>query len=267
MKQWIKKIVLGACLTLSLLALWGCSKEETVRTIDPMQKQGLESSTLRYMESLGNLSDEELKSSIEDAEHRKDAIIYNGLTNFLNSRERLGAFVSADSAEAVLNADRSYTVELEASFEKRKLGLTLGISEDMQSFTEMSFEPDYSFGEKFSDAAGNLVVGMGTVIAVLTFIAWIISLFKYINVFEKKLKAAKDKKTAPAGADAAAVTAAVAAPVQTDNSAAGLSQDELQAVIAAAIAAYEAEMGNGDNGFVPGPSLNNGLVVRSIRRR
>lgn len=257
MKQWMKKIVLGACLAISLLVFAGCAKETVAVTIDPMQKQTLESSSLSYMESLGSLPAEEIQKSIDQAEHDRNAIVYNGLTNYLNSMHRLGAFVSADSAEAVQEADGSYRVEITSTFEKRKLHLTLGLSEDRQAFTEMTFEPEYSFGEKFGDAAGNLVVGMGTVIVVLIFIAWIISLLKYVNVFEKRRKAGGQAAAAPAAVPA---QKAAAAPVNVSGA-------ELEAVIAAAIAAYEADRDGESDGFVPGPTLQNGLVVRSIRRR
>lgn len=260
MKQWIRKVVLSACLVFSLVTLAGCAKEVEAPTIDPTQKESLESSSLHYIESLGGLGEEEIQESIDQAEHDKNAIVYNGLTNFKNARERLGGFVSADTAEASLNEDRSYTVEIESSFEKRKLHVILGLSEDMQSFTEMTFEPEYTFVEEFKDAGINLVVGMGTVIVVLVFIAWIISLFKYVNVFEKKMKDKKAAAAAPTPAAAPAVSVAPAA-------AAAVSGDELQAVIAAAIAAYEADNAADGDGFVPGPTLNNGLVVRSIRRR
>ena len=55
----------------------------------------------------------------------------------------------------------------------------------------------------------NTLMGMGVVFAVLIFISWLISMFKYINVFEAKMKA---KKSAAAPAPAAAPQAAPAAP-------------------------------------------------------
>ena len=59
--------------------------------------------------------------------------------------------------------------------------------------------------------------------------------------------------SAPAAAPAAPAPAAVAAPVVEEAS----NDDELAAVISAAIAAYEAEAGGSTDGF----------VVRSIKRR
>ena len=125
----------------------------------------------------------------------------------------------------------------------------------------MTFEPTYSLGEEIADAAGSLVLGMGSVFIILIFIAWIISLFKYIKVFEDRKKNKQSAK-APAAPVKPAPAPVKAAPVKPQ------AGDELQAVIAAAIAQYEADTSNStDTGFVPGPTLNNGLVVRSIRRR
>lgn len=259
MKHWIRKAVLGLCLAVSFGALTACSSSEnTTVTIDPAQKQTLEQFGEQQMEALGAMSAEDIQKSIAQAEHDKNAILYNGLTNYLNSQDRLGAFVSVDSVEASEDED-GYSIAIVATFEQRKLDLTLGFDEDMTAYTEMTFSPEYSMSEKMTDAAGNLLLGMGSVFVILIFIAWIISLFKYVNkIGQKKSPEAAAPKKAAAPAPAAAPAAVPAAPA--------LSGAELEAVIAAAIAAYEAENGTED-GFVPGPTLNNGLVVRSIRKR
>ena len=97
------------------------------------------------------------------------------------------------------------------------------------------------------NAALNTLIGMGTVFIVLIFIAWLISLFKYIGVIQDKLT---KKKAAPAPA---AAPAPVAAPAAEE----AVEEDDLEliAVIAAAIAASE------------GAESTDGFVVRSIKRR
>ena len=142
-----------------------------------------------------------------------------------------------------------------------RLKLTLGLNELTGKTTEMTFEPHYSLAEQMEDAGANLLVGMGTVFVVLIFIAWVISLFKYISVFEKKMKGQKAPAEAPKAAAPAPKTAAPAPAAKQD--------DVMQAVIAAAIAAYEADTAGeqSENGFVPGPTLQNGLFVRPLRSR
>lgn len=265
MKQLFKKAVLCLTLVVSVLMLAACQngKSAKVESLEPDMKQMLEEYMGQFVEAqYYSKSSEEIEALIAQAEKNKDAITFNGLTNYLNSQGRLGDYQSIDSVAAE-KTEEGYRVVVDATFTKRVLKLTLGFDEEFKGINEMTFEPVYTLGEQMSDAAGNLVIGMGTVFAVLIFIAWVISLFKYIKVFEDLLKN-KKKAAAPASAPKAAPAPAPApAPVSAP---AGISDNELQAVIAAAIAAYEADMGAQDQGFVPGPSLNNGLVVRSIRR-
>ena len=102
-------------------------------------------------------------------------------------------------------------------------------------------------------AGMNTLMGMGVVFVVLIFISWLISMFKYINVFEAKMKA---KKAAAAPAPAAAPQAAPAAPAPAPAAEENLTDDtELVSVITAAVAAYEGK-----------ETVDNGLVVRSIKR-
>ena len=75
-------------------------------------------------------------------------------------------------------------------------------------------------------------------------------MFEYVNKAQEKLEQKKSS----------AVIAETAAPVtQTVVE----ESTEIQAVIAAAIAAYESECG----GFEKQPTLNNGIVIRSYKRR
>ena len=99
----------------------------------------------------------------------------------------------------------------------------------------------------------NTVLSIVIVFAVLIFISFVISLFKYINKAEQSA-ARKKSSTAPAPEP---VSAPVSVPEVIEEE--ELSDDlELVAVITAAIHAYEEAAGN----TVPA----DGLVVRSIRR-
>ena len=263
MKQWFRKAALCFALALSVLTLAACgnSSKDAVEPIDPSVKSALEQQAKQYAEqSIYALSDEEIQSQIKSAYKTKDEITYNGLTNYLNDKDRLGAFVSVDDAIASKTED-GYSIEINSTFENRTLKLTLGLNELTGKTTEMTFEPHYSLGEQMADAGANLLVGMGTVFVVLIFIAWVISLFKYVSVFEKKMKNKKAPAEAPKAAAPAPKAVASAPAVKQD--------DVMQAVIAAAIAAYEADTAGeqNENGFVPGPTLQNGLFVRPLRTR
>ena len=99
-------------------------------------------------------------------------------------------------------------------------------------------EGEESLGEKMADAAGNTLMGMGTVFLVLIFISLLISCFKFIPQIMDKLS----KKSEVVEEISETVTAN-----EEDDS-------ELIAVIAAAIAASE-------------QTSTDSFVVRSIRRR
>ena len=134
---------------------------------------------------------------------------------------------------------------------------TLIADEDLNKVETISFSPVYTTGEKMAKAGMNTLMGMGVVFVVLIFISWLISMFKYINVFEAKMKAKKAAAApapaaAPQAAPAAPAPAPAAAPAEEEN----LTDDtELVSVITAAIAAYEGK-----------ETVDNGLVVRSIKR-
>lgn len=256
MKHRIKLFLTSVLMVLSLALLSACgsSSTDTTEPLDPTVKQNLESACQEYMENLGQMSEDTIQTQIDAAYKQKDAIIYNGLTNYKNDLEKLGEFQKVDSV-TVEKTEDGYSAHIASTYSKRKLKFTLGLSDQDQSITEMTFEPEYSLVEELEDAGGNLILGMGTVFLILIFLSWVISLFKYIYLWQKKSeeKAKAAKETAPAPA-----------PMPVAEAEEKISGDELQAVIAAAIAAYEADT---SNGFVPGPSLDNGLVVRSIRRR
>ena len=110
-----------------------------------------------------------------------------------------------------------------------------------------------SIEDAMADATINTIIGISVVFLSLLFISFVISLFKYVNVFEQKM-AAKKASNAPA-------------PVKEPEPEPVLEEEpeemddlELIAVITAAIHAYEEAQGNVD--IVEGD-----LVVRSIKKR
>lgn len=113
----------------------------------------------------------------------------------------------------------------------------------------MAATEEASLGEKMMRGLLNTVMGICIVFLVLLLIAWIISLFKYINKFAES----RGAKNAPVPA------LVVAEPEKSEEVIEELSDDlELVAVITAAIHAYEQAQGND----IPADAL----VVRSIRK-
>ncbi|MFI3170998.1 MAG: OadG family transporter subunit [Eubacteriales bacterium] len=135
------------------------------------------------------------------------------------------------------------TLVAEASYSERDAKITY-IFDDGR-LESLTIDPVYSFNEIIMKAVLNTLLGMGTVFLVLIFIAFIISLFKYIPALEEKFK----KKAAPVAA-APVVVEPVVAVAETSVSA----ELDLIAVITAAIAASEG-------------TTTDGFVVRSIKRK
>ena len=110
-----------------------------------------------------------------------------------------------------------------------------------------------SIEDAMGDATINTIIGISVVFCSLLFISFVISLFKYVNIFEQKM-AAKKANNAPAP-----VKELEPEPV-VEEEPEEMDDLELIAVITAAIHAYEAAQGNVN--IVEGD-----LVVRSIRKR
>ncbi len=134
------------------------------------------------------------------------------------------------------------SVTLDAEFENRDGEIVVNFDEKMK-MESMTVNAEYSMSEILKKAGLNTVLGMGTVFVVLIFISFIIYLFRYIPVLEKKFSR-KSKATAEVK---------TATPVVEEVEEAA-DDEELIAVIAAAVAAAE---GTSTDGF----------VVRSIKRR
>ncbi len=256
MKQRIKRIWLALCMAVCLFALAGCSAAaDTVETIDSQIEMAMQSGSQQYLDLFNQMDEASLEQALATSAKNKDTVMENALKSWESVKDDLGTFVSNDTA-VVTKSDDGYTARMNTVYEKRTMEFTLIADEDLSKVEGISFSPTYTTGEKMMKAAMNTLMGMGVVFAVLIFISWLIGLFKYINVFETKMKAKKAAEApAPAAAPApvAAPTPAVApAPVVEED----LTDDtELVSVITAAVAAYEGK-----------ETVDNGLVVRSIKR-
>ena len=193
-----------------------------------------------------------------------DFIYQRAMQAIKEVNEDTGSFNSEKELETTIEECDGYLkVTVTGTFEKAEVKIIMDYHEFNDGVYAYDFEAEKSIitekkslKEALTDAALNTVMGLFTVFAVLILIAFIISLFKYISVAEKKMaerKARKEaKKSAKNNDDAFDNTVAqIIAKEESQN----LTDDlELVAVIAAAIAEYE---GTSTDSF----------VVRSINRR
>ena len=262
MKRSLKKLS-ALLLLMGLFILTGCAAKETLPNEEVYQGK-LDS----YVEMLVGTDKESLDANLSNLQENYDdfeqqvalypyiggtgqkfdftADAYLSLLKSYDANfDEFGDFVGLKEYEGgTTDKDGNVTYTAVYEFTDHNMRLALEFDKD-DVVTTVTMDPIYSKGEIAKKAALNTLIGMGSVFAVLILLAFIISLFKYVSVFENRGKAKKDvaeKATAPAPAPVAP-----AAPAPADDL-------QLIAVVTAAIAAAE---GTSTDGF----------VVRSIKRR
>lgn len=250
MKHNLKRIIPALLTALMLVLLTACGSAQTDSTgVDQDTQNQLIENVKSTVNTIMTSDDTSLDQIIAQERSSKVTVLADGIQSWKDQKAKWGDFQSIDKA-VFSEVDDGYLVNVSVTCSNRKGQVLFGVDRAMQKATQLTFNMTETLGEKLKSAGINLVVGMIVVFAVLIFIAWIISLFKYINVIDQKMKKRKaGNAPAPVAAPAAApVAAAAPAAVQ-----AGPDDRELVAVITAAIAA--------STGKSP-----EGLVVRSIRK-
>jgi len=237
-------------MSLCLFALTACSGSGDVEvTIEEEAISNMQMLAENYINAFSEMTDEDLATQMAAATKSKDYTMETAFKSWESVKDDLGALVSYETATVTLG-DEGYIARMNAVYEQRNMEMTLMVDEEFTEIQGVSFSPEYTTGEKMTKAGMNTLMGMGVVFVVLIFISWVIGMFKYISVFEAKMKA--KNAPAPAAPAPAAAPAPVAAPVVEEEE--YVDDTELISVIAAAIAASE------------GKTSANGLVVRSIKR-
>ncbi|MBR2189380.1 MAG: OadG family protein [Eubacterium sp.] len=173
-----------------------------------------------------------------------------------NDRDTLGAFIEAEPA-VLDDSGEQMTATSNVKFENydAEVVMYFDYDSDARSYAPKNFvmNIDYPLSTRMAQAGQNTVTGLLVVFVVLFFLAFVISLFKYINPEARgKKKAEEDAPAAAPGKELRpGVPAAARAAVRP-----AADEDEIAVVIAAAIAAAEADH----------PSAT-GYYVRSVKRR
>lgn len=246
-----KKISVLLCVLAALFCFAGCgSQKETVEYNSEVLEQYAES----ILSSFSVMDDAAFAQFTEGSELQVNLTMMQ--TGLPVEKEALVSMINAWKAsidecgaykghgDYTVEADKSgVTLSTEAEYEERNATIVFRFDENM-NMESMDVSAKYELSEILQKAGLNTVLGMGTVFAVLIFLAFIISLMKYIPALlgqNKKQNAAvsETKKSAP----------------EEETDVVDETDDlELVAVITAAIAASE---GTSTDGF----------VVRSIKRR
>lgn len=249
-RQVKKKISLLLCVLVMALSFVGCSEEK----VPSATQETLEQSAEVFISSFSQMSDDDFESFKKVSDYQLNYIMMSNYLpisgeNFLTiinswqaAEKECGVYVGHGDYTVEATND-GYEVSTEAEYKNRKATILFVFDEDM-NVESMDVSAKFSMGEILTKAGLNTLLGMGTVFAVLIFLAFLIYLMKYIPMFLELFQ--KKEKKAEAVETTSTEVVEEAVDVQDDL--------ELVAVITAAIAASE---GTSTDGF----------VVRSIRRR
>jgi len=248
-----KRLSLLLCALMMILSLVGCSaKSDEGAEYNTAQMQEMSEFIITTFASMSSedfaqfeaLSDYQLNYTMMQSGLMIDGQDFLGLIASWEAAEvECGEYLGHGEYEVEVKSD-SIVLSTLAQYEEREAVISFSFNE--KAFMEsMDVSAKFSTGEILTKAGLNTLLGMGTVFAVLIFLAFLISLLKYIPMLLDKLS---KKPEAPVKEEPKT------SPVVSEPVAEETDDLELIAVITAAIAAQE---GTSTDGF----------VVRSIRRR
>ena len=249
-----KRISLIICALVLVLGLAGCSEPETVSYDEATIQQSCENlfqfiaAESMSVEDINGMSEwnqgyfmAQVESQLGVKMDASDLVV--AIQGWEASKEECGTYIGHGDYEFTASTT-GLKVTTKAEFSEREADLEFSFNEDLEleSFTVSA---KFEMNEILQKAGLNTLLGMGTVFAVLIFMSFVISLFKYIPMITERKSRKEEKQRANA-------VSAVEENVESIEE--DLDDTELVAVIAAAIAAYEG-------------TTTEGFVVRSIKRR
>lgn len=217
--------------------------EVSTETAPQSQEDTFKQAASNLIQQIAALSDEQMDSILE----QKDAFTTAAITSWKGVKNDAGAYQSMGEQKVDIK-DTTVTITSDVQFEKHTVSVVLTLDMKQGVYTDMSFNIDYTLAEKMEQAGLNTLMGLGIVFCMLAFLSFLISQFKRISGLEAKMNKQPEAPKAPA---APVVPAAAPEPEEEEELA---GDEELVAVIAAAVAAYE------------GSASTDGFVVRSIRK-
>lgn len=268
MKKLKKFILAFLCVIMAAFALTACGIEQTSSQTETNAEEEIRAQNVEDIETyvtnnfvplLTNTTYEQFEDYVNQGQVVVSYLFDNDFgyrwKEFVDAH---GEIQDAKVDQTERTTDGDYTSRIILTGEdNQQMALTLTFDKTMRpvstSIEDYSDDSKETLGSKMATAAGNTATGLITVFAILVFLIFVISMFNFLPKPTSGKK--KDTKAAPAKAPASAPAAApAAAPAKTVSEDVDLSKnEELVAVIAAAIAASE-------NKPVEG------YVVRSIKR-
>ena len=265
----IKLTVLLLWIAAVLVMMTGCGKKkETENTLTKENIASLAEGIAGDVQYLSDMSDPDIDAQIEmytsqSTGDESTKAMAEGLKQFKEARKESGSYEGIYKDEdgnvkfTCQQDSDSVIVKISAKFTKRDIDVsyTISMKDGSSAITQVMYEPQYTLGEKMKKAGMNTVIGIMIVIVMLIFLSLIISLFGYINRFERYLTHRKQarfvKEEENAGNE---IIESRIAPDEDEEIIDETDDTELVAVITAAIMA------------AGGTVSQDGFVVRSIKR-
>jgi sodium pump decarboxylase gamma subunit len=246
-----KKILLMLFICICMLGMTACGTDPKDEEYNGHSFDELKQNAEALWNNLNSMDDATIDSILADQTAEMEAF-KKLVTSWEEVRSEIGDYKKIGDLK-IMESKGTLTTELTVEYSKRAIKVTLVydtnamVNPDItQSVKDVTVDQVYSLSEKMQKALLNMLMGMGTVFAMLILICLIISSFKLISKFEKK----STKVPTPVPTYQAPQTPVPTAEPEMDDL-------ELVAVITAAIAASGTTKGQSSDGF----------VVRSIKRR
>lgn len=245
----MKKILLLLGMVTCILGMAACGKAETEQAANTPKFD--EEALINAADQMIDGMNQVVAGGMQE-QYAEDAMYSAGLASWESALKELGEYKGVTGHDVAVKED-GVVVKATVGGTEHNAVVTLNV--DAKGYlTGISADVEYSFGERMTNAALNTLMGMGTVFLVLLIMIGCISCFKFIPAVEKKFSRKGKRKKAP-DMEKTAQPAPTVLPTGAPVPAAPMQDEELVAVIAAAIAANE------------GYESTDGFVVRSIRRR
>ncbi len=263
MKNIIKKSLIISCVLLLGVLSFGCAKKgEDLEISDSAMAasagiiNGISTMDSAYKDQLLAMEPEEIEDFFKQYGYSIDGKAFlSGVSGYMDAVDEMGG-VNDISEPVMASTEDNITATFNVDGVERdaKIVVTMDSRSKIESITTNC---EYTFAENLRKAGLNTVLGMGTTFVILIFLSLIISLFKFIPDLQEGFAKNKTAANSPA---AQAVDNTISQIIEKEEAA---DDNELIAVITAAIAAYEGASGSAGTVSPSG----DGFVVRSIRRR
>lgn len=245
-----KKLVLVISLCMFVLGFAACGEDPKKVDYNGMSYDQLESTSENLATTLVGLSDEDMEQYTSQG---ADDMTSNLVAKWKELKPDVGEYKEI-SEFAIEKSGKTVTTTHILDFSDRDLTLTCVYNYLDMQITDVTLDENYTLGETMQKAAMNTVMGLGTVFLILILISLIIYGFKVIPYLQQRA-AAKKAEQAPQVEATQTAPAAAAVPMAVPQDTPKQDDNELIAVIAAAVAAAQ------------GTTSTDGFVVRSIKRR